>query len=409
MNTKNVKLIFDVPGFADEVSDQIIFDWNERIQILADRSLKRRKKSKFLLDPADLLNGQTTNACKWPINPAMVRACLSEDEDLTRELCDWGLLARLFLHNEYAEYKVVRKKDDKGRMRPKRVIVSTELREYWGALAAYQPEKLKEITQVIAGREIRWQEIYGPDLQSPNDVEWDERERRFNAHTAGFGRYRSQFGWHPRGTLNAEFNLFMMVPINGLQHLIDVVALGAQAFVVMGGDDKRREATKYEILGQNARACRHADATVALTASRIAHLGQQVAFANPLGVYINTDVKALTESFYFENKPAPPEWVKLSRGKPGMYQRLEFGPRDDDPVFLDEIFVATGNEERRVAGGFDVVSKIEVGPLMAIGDGPTLGDDDFVEVKSVTNPLGCHKAKECAQFVVPLLNAYKNR
>jgi len=76
-------------------------------------------------------------------------------------------------------------------------------------------------------------------------------------------------------------------------------------------------------------ACRHADPNAALGALGAAFNSQTVAFDNPLGMYFRSFTK---DVFLFEG-PIPDSWFRWSRGSEGMYQRLEFGPGDNDAAF----------------------------------------------------------------------------
>jgi hypothetical protein len=92
--------------------------------------------------------------------------------------------------------------------------------------------------------------------------------------------------------------------------------------------------------------------------------GCQIAFADPLGMYLGPFNDA---DFTYNGQPVPREWIKKRRGRPGMEQRLEFGPPDDHPAFLDDIVLQEGALETSLKGGYQVARRIEVGPHVVLG------------------------------------------
>ena len=79
-----------------------------------------------------------------------------------------------------------------------------------------------------------------------------------------------------------------------------------------------------------------------------------------------------------------------------MQQRLEFGPPDDDEHFLDDITVVVGAEELTLTGGYDVASRVEVGPLLLVGDERVLQPEEFITRDPVSMPTPCSQSQECA-------------
>jgi len=63
--------------------------------------------------------------------------------------------------------------------------------------------------------------------------------------------------------------------------------------------------------------------------------------------------------------------------------RLEFGPADDDPRFLDDITLGTGPSARPVSG-YTLASLIEVGPMITVAARPrVITRVEFVEIPRV--------------------------
>jgi hypothetical protein len=238
----------------------------------------------------------------------------------------------------------------------------------------------------------------------------DERLARFSRQVAGDGGGQvTGVSTQPQGKLNRENILFMTHPINGLDDLIFIVMFGAKPYGVRLPDGSFRSPTKFEIFGNgNPLACRNADPAAATGASEQARNGKKLAFADPLGMYILTDAKSLKQFFSIKDDTIPEEWIRLSRGKPGMYQRLEFGPGDDRPEFLDDITVSTGALDAPVRGGYDVAQKIEIGPLIYLERQPSVDPISYIEVDEIDEDTQtpCSQSSECFT-VLELLREYQ--
>jgi hypothetical protein len=231
----------------------------------------------------------------------------------------------------------------------------------------------------------RHADLYGVD--DPLSLSAADRESRFVAHVA------PEDG-EPVGRLNTERALFMNHPINGLDDLLYIVMFGAHPYAVRQGTGVR-PATRDEIFkSQNVQhlACRHADPAAALGAHGAAFAGCSVAFADPLGVYIESFSSHL---FTYNGQPVPKRWVRWRRGRRGMYQRLEFGPGDDDGAFLDDIRVSTGVTDEPVVGGFQIVQQLEVGPRVVVGAPTSVGTNEYRVVPRTTAAIRCAEADVC--------------
>lgn len=402
--------MYEVPGKADAVSTIVKESWNNLIAAIYNSQKQRHPGTFLVLDPTSINAGAPINAVRWAANPAVPLACLDNSEEKTRALCDFGIRGRHVLHNEYSEYMVIYRTDAQGNRRPKRVILTTELREYWTTLAVYDPPYCKQLAESLVERTISWSELYGTGVSDPNTLSEDERLFRFSVEVAGDGGgLVTGVPSQPQGKLNTENILFMTHPINGLDDLIFIVMFGAKPYVVRLPDGTYREPTKFEIFGDgNALACRNADPNAALGASAQARQGVRLAFANPLGMYILTSPEELRQQFFIGDEPIPEEWIRLSRGEPGMYQRLEFGPGDDTQEFLDDIIVSRGNEDIPVKGGYDVALKVEVGPLIVLEQDPNVDPVVPREVDPIATGSGtpCSASPECSD-VLALLGEFE--
>lgn len=382
-------MTYDTPGNADQVSQPIQTAWNARIQSEYDRLAPQLGSRFFTLDPMGMAGAVESNAVKWFGDPAEPVHCVGRRA--ARELSDWGVRGRHELHNEYCEYAVIRQLDPaSGRMRPKRVEVTTELREYWLTLARLDPDTLRTIVADVLGFQPSWTDLYG--VSDPHALGANQREQAFANLVAGDGRQTQ-----PVGRLNTERALFMTHPINGLDDLLYIVLFGARPYARRVGG-LLQPATRDQIFREfdvEQLACRHADPAAASGAHAQAFEGRTVAFANPLGMYIHSFAQGL---FSYQNQPVPGDWVRFSRGTVGRHQRLEFGPPDSHAAFLDDIVVDANGTERPLTGGYQVVQQIEVGPWVLIGQPTPVANSEYVEISVSDAPIVCGGTSVCQRI-----------
>src|SRR5205823_5114512 len=219
------------------------------------------------------------------------------------------------VQNEYCDYAVIQGRDSSGKMRRKRVQISTELREYWVTIATADPDKVRELASNVLGFEVSFMDLYGVD--NPKNLSEEERRVTFSTLVAGNGQdptLPKSVPYDPTGRINTDFCLFMSHPINGLDDLIYIVLFGAKPYAQMVAG-KREQATREQIFrkyGVEHLACRHADPAAAMGACGAVFEGRTVAFQDPLGMYIKSFAR---DKFQLKSKPIPDAWVKFSRGK----------------------------------------------------------------------------------------------
>ncbi|MFD3758075.1 hypothetical protein [Streptomyces sp. NPDC058622] len=394
---------------ADDLPPALLDRWNKVI----DRQFQLQEPGPgnmyFTLEPEDPAATQRVPVT-WFGNPAEPGFCF--DATTARALSDWGVRGRRALHNEYCEYAVVTATDNEGRVRPKRVQITTELPEYYLMLAEHDPERLRGIVTGMLGSEPRWQELYGPTVADPGQLDPAGRRAAFARQLTGHGFHadlvEAEVPQDPVGSLNAVNALFMAHPINGLDDLLYIVMFGARPYARRTAEGGLEPAGRDQIFRQKpglaALACRHADPAAALAAAGAAFQGRTVSFADPLGMYIH---HFTSDVFLFEGGPLPDPWIQLSRGRRGLHQRLEFGPRDEDPHFLDEITVVQGDTEEPVTGGYQVTRQVQVGPVVALGPALPVPPQDFVELPDSSAPIHCRDASVCQDVVGPLREAFE--
>jgi hypothetical protein len=412
---------YDSPGFADSASAAVLAAWNQEIQstftsLRGDPDLAR--STPYLLpDPANV-PGPPVDAVHWPGDPAEPRFCLNAA--WAQKLSDWGVRGRHLFHNEYCEYAVILRPDAAGRMRPKRFTATTELAEWWTIVATHDPTLLRQMATEVLGTEPSFADLYGGGVTLPATLSPQQRRIRFASQVAGNGQHKDLEAAgvlaDPIGDLNTRNALFMSHQINGLDDLIYIVMFGAQPYAVRSGGAYRR-ARLHEIFqaqGATQLACRNADPAAAqgaydqvlrsIAPDGATARGCQLAFANPIGMYIRSFNGA---GLTYNDDAVPASWTKLRRGKPGFEQRLEFGPPDDEPVFLDDVLVEQGAEQTPLIGGYQLVARIEVGPKVLIGP-----EREFVpaiaEIPESTQSLVCSQAEVCTERVGPAKTAYEN-
>ena len=260
----------------------------------------------------------------------------------------------------------------------------------------HDPDKVRAMATGVLGAEPSWEELYG--VADPHALTPEEREIAFGHACAGHGNDRrlrvAGVPAQPTGRLNMERALFMTHPINGIDDLIYVAIFGAHAYCVSERDE-RRQASGDDVFSAfkvTHLACNHADPTISLGVYDLVYHGEQVAFQNPLGMYIRAPN---LEVFSYRGEPLPEDWVRFSRGKPGSYMRLEFGPPDDHEAFLDDITLALGASDQPLTGGYQLLRELEIGPLLRVGDADPIADDEWELLEPAAATIACDDAESC--------------
>ncbi len=360
--------VFQTPGLADQgVSKAVLTAWNARVKSLLDDL----GVSPFLvLDPRDILDGETSAAFKWPANPREPLDCLGED--LAVSLSDLGWMSRAELHNEYLEYALVMRPDPRGTLRPKRFVATTEFAEWWAIMAAHDMPQFLDAIRTVTRRDYSLDELFGMPAAEWTALDISERMACFQKRLLGMGP-----GCPPEHPVNIEHALFMARGTNGLKDLLSVVHFGSFPYVASDAGTTRR-ARLDEIFSAGNRQdqfCRNASASVVQDVYDHAYIdgtgspqGRTMAFTDPLGLYIRAfDTSGLRVG----GADIPSDWLRFPRGASNMPIRAEFGPADDDPRFLDEVTIGAGASARPVSG-YGLAKLIEVGPLMKVAAQPRI-------------------------------------
>ncbi|MGH9156620.1 MAG: hypothetical protein ACRD1K_12470 [Acidimicrobiales bacterium] len=239
--------IFATPGRADRLDKNLLAKWNTEVRRSYGRLVPSHGSRFFKLDPAGIV-GPTNAPVQWFADPAEPRFCLGPEA--ARQLSDWGVRGRHELHNEYCEYTVTSRADASGVLRPKRVQITTELREYWLVLATHAPAVVRKLAGAIVGRPVGWEDLYGPGAGDPTRLAPDRRKVLFATQVAGHGNdddlVARRVPAQPKGRLNTDNALFMTHPINGLDDLLYIVMFGARPYA-RRGVTPRQAATREQI------------------------------------------------------------------------------------------------------------------------------------------------------------------
>lgn len=379
------------PGDADQLSPALLQVWNAEIRGNYDKLAEYQSRF-FNLDPTMITAGDEVSIA-WFGDPAEPAFCI--DEDVARELSDWGLRGRHELQNEYLEYHVTYTTDGSGKLRPKRVEFTTELREYWVTLAVEDPDFTRALAGQLLGFTPRWEDLYG--VSDPATLNRLQRKIAFSTMMAGNGGDPDLKNAHvpaqPTGPLNTEHALFMSHPINGLDDLLYIVMFGAKPYSrqTPSGREPATKEQMFRQFGVEHLACRHADPRAATGAHDAVYLGKVVAFADPIGVYM---ASFSADDLRCQDKPVPAEWIRFSRGR----QRLVFGPSDSDALFLDDIQVIQGDARWSLAGGYDLAKRVEVGPQVRVSRTGHVEANEYVNLDASTDPLNCGEAEVCKRI-----------
>jgi hypothetical protein len=411
---------YDPPGYADTVTASVRAAWNRNIQgTFTDlrASAKLSRSIPFLLTSPDAIPGPPVDAVHWPGDPAEPRFCLNSD--WAQKLSDWGVKGRHLFQNEYCEYALIMRPDSNGKVRPKRFSATTELAEWWTTVAAEDPQMVRQMAADVLGIAPSFADLYGSDVVDPTSLTPGERKIRFAIQVAGNGNHDDLMSANvpadPVGDLNTQNALFMSHPINGLDDLIYIVMFGAQPYAVQTGA-AFRAATLHEIFrseGVTHLACRNADPSAAqgaydqvvksITADGASGRGCQLAFANPIGVYIHS---FNSSGMTYNGNPVAESWIRLRRGREGFEQRLEFGPSDSEAAFLDDVFIEEGAARTQLIGGYQLARRIEVGPKVLIGPERQIAPQ-WAVIPDNPQRLDCTEAEVCTKRVGPAKTVYE--
>lgn len=278
--------------------------WADRVRGLFATVAGTAEGSRFVF-PTLEAKGTAVTATDWTAFPVRVANCLTRERalrllDAPGETVGGGGRR---LQEEYAEWRVGRSDGVIDR-----VELTTELPDYWRILAAHEPARLLELVTEFAGDSVPTKEVYGSCNPFGRRVSPEDRELAFAQTMLGNGHSPYNDGRHAICCLAQD--------TNELEDLFALAIEAANCRVIRDADGgQMRCLTCFEaipLLGQAAQLGRGSDPVLVERLGRLAYEGCQVAFEDPIGIYIVGVEHARLRTPSGEVVPA--EWFRCSRG-----------------------------------------------------------------------------------------------
>jgi hypothetical protein len=383
------------PGALTALGEKGRAAWNTRVSECFDRALKKMAGAQRFLLPEPDEETRAITGPDWTGMPARVSACLGRKRAL--RLLDWesdGFSegGRL-LQEEYLEWRVVRSEE-----RISRVEITTELPEYWGTLAAYEPEHLLETIADFAGEtSVSPRAIYGTCDPFAAGVTPEEREQAFTDMMLP-PRGRSMYN-------NGERALCCMAQeTNTLEALVRLAVATTSPRVVHDVTGRVRCLTCSEaipLLGKAAQLGRASDSILVERLGQLAFEGRRVAFDDPVGVYIQSVEHSRLRTP--TGGEVPPEWFTFSRGLAPeasagghpRYQRVTFqAPPGEELSVGDLIDVAT---ERPIGHGGEIADLVQLAVFFRVSETDRISVDQGKPLElaaGIEDPQGCAEIRD---------------
>lgn len=354
------------PGDLHELGEAGRAGWNARISGYVETALKWYGAVPHLRGKPDAQMSEVTGV-DWSGFPVRVAECLSARERAC-QLLDWtgSEAGPRPLQEEYLEWRVVR--DDESEA-IRRMEFTTELPEYWGELAAHAPERLLQLVAEFAGEDgVAPEAIYGSLDPHANGTTPELRKEAFEEQVL------------PPSAANPYNNgekalCFMVQRSNTLGALVALAITGA---VPRGTRDRaskqRRPMNADEAIPRmpnTAEAGRASDPVIVERLGRLAYENRQLAFDDPLGVYIQSVEHTRLRDR--DGSPVPNDWFTFSRGVGpaeagdgrARYQRLSLEVPDEAGYSISDLFdTAT---ERPIRSGGQIADLIQLSVFFRIG------------------------------------------
>lgn len=327
----------------------------------------------------------------WVGFPVRVAECVTRQralELLDGNSSDHGEGPRS-LQEEYIEWRVVR--DDVGL---RRVELTTELSDYWRVLAAYEPRRTLELVAAFARQAaVSAESVYGGcDPLAPSTTP-EEREAAFATamlSTEAPSAYND----------GREAICCMVEPTNSLHALMRLVIASTGVRLTRDYHTGRlrclssREAIPS--LGGAAQAGRHSDPVLVERLMRLAYEGRLVAFADPIGVYIQSVERTRLRTP--DGALVPAEWFSFQRGLSpaessdghARWQRLTFEVPVESGLTIDDL-VDTANDQPIGYGG-QIADLVQVALMLRVSERGVIdiGTPEPIQLDApLPDALGC--------------------
>lgn len=321
------------PGDLGELEADGAEAWNRAVAAVAEGLVKGGLWSPHLTEDTALT--PELRAPDWPAFPARIEACL--DWQRAFELLDWrpdgeGDVGRIRHQEEYLEWRVIRE-DGK----PRRIEMTTELREYWQVLAAYQPERTLALVADFAGKdEVPIAEIYGST--DPFDAAVGPKER-LEAFTRamlpsfdGDGDSRAALAGVSAYNDGTKAICCLIHPFNRLLDLLRLVSTSAHPFLVTDSVSGRIRfpSGSEAIVGVKpvAEDGRNSDPLLVERIVQFATEGRWIGFDDPVGIYIRDFQHH--ELALPNGDPPPTDWFEPGGDRAAISFSRGLGPQATD-------------------------------------------------------------------------------
>jgi hypothetical protein len=359
----------DEPGGLSTLNDAGLADWNQRIERCLETVVEKQGANHRLLAAP---NEQTSDVTvtDWPGFPVRFASCVGRRQAF--EFLDWrrdaGHDGRYLGQEEYIEWRVVRANDA-----IQRVELTTELSDYWLTLAACDPQQVLDLAAEFAQQPVEAWEVFGELDPFDAAKRPDEREDAFARHMlcrdvpspVNRGRKALCCMVQPTNNLKALLNLSLVAAV---LRVTREPSSGAERPMTAG------EATP--LMPGAAQLGRNSDPILVERLGRLAYEGRQIAFDDPLGVYIigvERDRLRLPD-----DSPVPEEWLKFDRGVGpkqaedgrARYQRLVLeAPSGSDLTVSDLHDAAT---EQPIQHGGQIAELVQLGLYLRVSPAGTV-------------------------------------
>jgi hypothetical protein len=391
------------PGGLHDLGADGAATWDQRIRLALSEIVETQGESDFVLPTLDTGISAVTLS-DWTGFPVRVASCLTRERAL--RLLDVradsiGSCGRV-LQEEYLEWRVVTLQD--GRIQ--RVELTTELPDYWCVLAAHEPKLLLAIVSEFAREPADPQEIFGGRNPYGAKITPEEREEAFAATMlgpAGTSRYNNGY----------SAICCMVQPSNVLRGLLRLAVASAKCCVVRDAVGRKQRcltcAEATPLLGEAAQLGRGSDPVLVERLGRIAFEGRQLAFDDPIGIYIHGAEHTRLRTPCGDIVPR--EWFTLGRGTGqaeshdgrARYQRMTFEvPQEEQFAVGDLVDVAT---EQPIRYGGQIAELVILVVLLRVTE-PDMIDvdrDSPIELQpSAADTIGCAQIRETERRLLAL-------
>ena len=231
----------------------------------------------------------------------------------------------------------------------------------------HDPDRVRAMATGVLGAEPSWEELYG--VADPHALTPEEREIAFGHACAGHGNDRRLrvAGVPAQPTGPAEHGARAVHDAPDQRHRRPHLRRDLRRARVLRRRARRAPAgvaatTSSAPSRSTHLACNHADPTISLGVYDLVFRGAQVAFADPLGMYIRRP--NLERLLLRAASRCPPTGCASAAAGRARYQRLVFGPPDEHEAFLDDITLSLGASEQPLTGGYQLLRELEIGPLV---------------------------------------------